>query len=380
MKFLNRELLSVPTILSRLLPAVAVISLAVAGTAFAGAVSGDSLSSFILDGKEYTLPFDQTVLEEAGWTNSQDMDAELGGMTLTSVNWEKEGVTSGVLLSFNAFNGSGDSKKIKDCPIGSVTVTRGALDNYSFSLPNGLKPGDDLAAVTALMGEPDAIDESNNYMSAYYFDENAASKVTFFWNKDEGQNNGDYICLECYQEAATDTKEDVPAYIDEYESPGGMSSDLGDAIVSIDQVLYKLPCPVKAFEENGWTLTGSEPVMADRSAYGELTKDGITLEIKVNNFADYQTSMENCAVAEITAYNYPGLNIPVPDLALSENITFNSTLEELDAIGTLEKEDQNNSFIYVFRNLDSRVFCQVSYDKEAECITSIKIQRDTLPE
>ena len=369
-----------------------IMSISMAKPAFADPVSSDPanpassdsanlLRSFTLEGKDYTLPFDYTDLEKDGWTPSWDVDTELDGHTYTRLSLEKEIQGTTAFFDICVFNGTGNAKKIRDCQVCSVMVTKRNLDmyKYSFALSNGIKPGDDIATVLSIMGNPDRSTEFDYCTIGVYGDRNNGGSIQFDWYKDEGEKDSNCITMECFQTTETETSDTYPEYLNDYKAPDTMSSDLNDTMVTIDNVIFKLPCPVKVFEENGWVLKNNNPVIAGGFELNTLTKGSVRLEITAENFADYQTSTENCAVTGITAYYTPNIT-PLPDLTLSNNISFNSTKEELDASAVFEKDEQNHFIIYTYAFIDARIFCQVTYDTETNCITSIKLERRTWPE
>ena len=355
-----------------------ILSMTMVQPAFAGSVSGDSLCTFTLEGKEYTIPFDQTVLEEAGWTASQDMDYNLGGMIMTSLYWYKDTPDSMYNLDTSILNGTGNAKKAKDCQICSLLVTRQDLDSFSFALSNGIKPGDDLETVKDIMGAPDSVDEYSDYTIASYGDKGKDGAITFLWHTDEKEKEKDYIHIECYETVETETKNDIPAYLNEYEAPDELSPDFDDTTISIEKVVYQLPCPVTAFEENGWTLTENNPVMSGRFGMSKLKKGKKILEIIAINFADYQTTFENCAITEIKVYSFQEVLRPVPAIMLSKNISFDSTIEDLDALDEFKKEEQNASVTYSCNIPEKEIIYRISYDKTLKCITSITVSKDIL--
>lgn len=162
-------------------------------------------ASFLLEGKEYTLPIDFSELTADGWTTTTDVEHELGSMTETAVHMRKEGTDDSCWLDTYVFNGSDNTKKIKDCQICMVMITRSSSEGISFELSNGLKPGDDQAAVSGIMGEPD--DSSDDDMAAVvsYGHENVEGRITFCWFKEEAAKASDYIMVGRYQTVETET-------------------------------------------------------------------------------------------------------------------------------------------------------------------------------
>ena len=337
-----------------------------------------SYNSFMLEGKEYTLPFDYTQFEADGWTTSDNLDGTLDGMTLTSLYMYKDGGDEYETLNMDILNGSGNTIPIREGKLCSIMFTRRQLDVFSFELPGGITPADDQATVTGLLGEPEYTSETDDYTIITYGDEYEQGKLTFCWNKDETMKDQDYIVVECYQTVETETSDEVPEYLSSYQAPGALTSDFSQAVVSLDGVLYQLPCPLTVFEENGWTLTEDESVAAGRSTIGTLEKDGKELDIEASNFADYQTTMRNCAVSLIRDFSYE-YSDPVAELILPGNITFDSSQADLEATGLLEKDEQDTYINYDYRDYDLEVYYSIEWDKEENHIDRIYVQGNTWP-
>ena len=245
--------------------------------------------SFTLEGKNYTLPFDYSTLEADGWKAAADMDEELGGMTYTSLQMQKKGIDDDYLY-FDIYNGSGNKTKLKDCQVAGIEVRKQNLDNFSFALANGLKPGDDKAAVEKIMGSPTSGNEYDKYVNSFYGENRDTGQIGFVWWKDsEAKENGnDSIELRYFKRVATATSTQGADYLDSYKAPTMLGEDFNSSTVSIDKVIYRLPCPVAEFTKNGWSLKKEESVMAGRDAYCYLEKDGKELSINVTNYADVQ--------------------------------------------------------------------------------------------
>ena len=174
-----------------------------ASEASAGESAAESLPSFILEGKEYTLPLDYAVLEKDGWITSDNVDYELDDNTVTLVYMRREGTEDDTEICFSVYNGSGSTKKIRDCQVSKVSLSEQYLEWYSFEFSNGIKPGDDMETVKRVMGDPDKIDVNDSSTIYYYGDENRGGEITFTWYNDdlEYYEGCDSMAIEYYQRA-----------------------------------------------------------------------------------------------------------------------------------------------------------------------------------
>ncbi len=194
--------------------------------------------SFTLEGKEYTLPFDYSVLEADGWSTDIDASQELGGMTYTFIYMKKDNKGS---MTFYVYNGSGNNKAVKNCQVAGIKCSKDTLDDYSFALSKGIKPGDDQETVEAAMGTPT---NSNDYDSSVQIDYGESSntgQISFVWFTESGNAE---IEVSNYQKEETTTSSKVPAYLSEYTAP----TAIGDISTPLPYLWRRLfiSCPVRS--------------------------------------------------------------------------------------------------------------------------------------
>ena len=155
--------------------------------------------SFTLEGKEYTLPVDFSVLEADGWDPAVDPDKEINDRTYTIIYMKKPDKEKDIL--FLLLNDSGNKAKVKDCKLVSIDIYKSTLDEYSFALSNGLKPGDDKETVESLMGTPTHTSETDKYVSFVYGAGRETGKIKFVWWKEEElrEQGHDVVTIECFK-------------------------------------------------------------------------------------------------------------------------------------------------------------------------------------
>ena len=287
--------------------------------------------SFILEGKKYTLPFDYAVLEKDGWEpldDSEDPNDKIDGMKDELFSMKKVGKErkNGEMLTVWVFNGSGNKRKIKDCKIGGIVVAEKDLGYFSFELSNGLKPGDEQETVRGIMGEPDEFGDWDSFYKDEYGEKKETGLITFEWKKDEIKDKGeDYIRIFFCPPENTESSDEVPEYLSGYQKPDSMGNDFDSATFTLDQAIYKLPCPVSEFVKNGWIPTKTEDVPSGGDKFCDLKKDGSEIKCMVENFADYQTYSNNCAVTRVYM-DYTSAGKTIPDILLPKNVKQNMSL------------------------------------------------------
>ena len=138
-------------------------------------------------------------------------------------------------------------------------------------------------------------------------------------------------------EDVTDVSTELPDYLSTYVAPTELGSDASQPVFKIDGKIYRLPCPLKEFTDDGWTISEveTESVGAGNLEYAALTikKNDVELELGMYNFTKVATISENCAVACISvnrmtydegdAYGVPENLIEIPG-----GITLKTSREE----------------------------------------------------
>ena len=332
--------------------------------------------SFELDGKKYTLPLKPQELIADGWIDYyEDLGEELSGTEDTQGVFyknDKDG-KMGPTVNVWFYNNTGSVKKGSECMISGIYFEQGTLEKCSFSLGNGLKPGDDPAAVSELMGTPYYTNDESNPDYFYYGEARETGQIRFDWDKENPSKS--YILIEYFPVAEIATSEEVPEYLSRYQAPAAMGEDFDSGTFSLGGTLYQLPCPVSELLGQGWTLEDTTPVPGHNTNYVEITKDGASLHVTLANFAEDQTLAVNCAVICVDALYSDGSN---PDLELPKGLTLDLDLSTLDSImgSSSMKFDSSelsdgNSF-YQGNTDDYTYECDLQYNNSEDHMYEIK--------
>ena len=274
----------------------------------------DSLSdyTFMLDGVFYQLPFAFTKLTDNGWTISTSGYSDktlISGYSTDGINMVKNGNT----LYFRVFNVSGNAKAIADCLITSVTAEQYSLQDLSvFSAAQGI--GFPLAEETLIkaFGEGSRNDYAD-YSTFYYTDSDSAETRFRVYTKDAKFNEIQLSYMDNAYLELTEISTEEPDYLAGYTAPAELGSDPTSGCIEIEGDLYGLPAPVSSFLNNGWAVRSKSGFV---SAFCRdsmiLERDGITLDVSIVNYADYQTTAENCAVYKVRLSAENGINASLP--------------------------------------------------------------------
>lgn len=331
--------------------------------------------SFELDGKKYTLPLKPQDLIADGWIDYyEDLGDELSGTDYTQRVFyknDKEG-NMGPTVNVWFYNNTGSVKKISECMISGIYFEQGTLEKCSFSLGNGLKPGDDPAAVTETMGTPYYTDDESNPRYFYYGEDKETGQIRFEWDKDNPSKS--YILIEYYPAAEIATSEEVPEYLSRYKAPAAMGEDFDSGTFLLGGTLYQLPCPVSELIGQGWTLEDTAPIPGRNANHVKITKDDVSLYVTLANFAEDQTLAENCAVISVQALYNDGSN---PDLELPKGATTDldrSTLDSITESSSMEFESSelsNGNTFYQGHSTDYIYDCNFQYNNSEDRMDEI---------
>lgn len=282
-------------------------------------------ATFTLDGDVFKLPCSLDDFTSKGWAISQSgYSAEklINGLSTDSFKVSKNGKT----VTLDVANRSGNKTPLSECPVIMIAVY--ADDGASIELAKGITLDSTKAEISAAYGTPYSIESKDSYDEILYVSDDEYTLIGFEVYADTPEDN--LIELACYRfddVISTETNKELPEYISEYSSPESIGNDLYSGNFSLEGAIYRLPAPVKAFLDNGWTVYSAPAyVVSGGEEKIVLAKGEATVEVNITNFADYQTTPENCVVINLMVYDTDKANIELPN-----GITLGMTESELDA-------------------------------------------------
>ena len=325
--------------------------------------------TFELNGVVYKLPCSYQKFADNGWTLDTNYDEKTEDTELSGTSYDWFYLTDGTTrLSIYLYNPSGNVQKAKDCKVGQIEVY--AKDGVDFKVAKGLTPAATKDDVIAAFGTPSDTYEGDGYVSLTYdFDSNNYYENMSFYIKDDGSYN--QIALENMIMTAADQGEastDMPEYLSTYVAPTELGTDPTNPVFQIDGKIYRLPCPLKEFTDDGWEVAsiGTKSVSAGNLEYSAITikKGENELSLGMYNFAKVSTITENCAVASININNVKyssGDKFGVSEdlITFPGNITLKSKREDVKkAVNETFEEyssDENDYISYTYYGDDAYV-------------------------
>ncbi len=331
--------------------------------------------TFTLEGVIYQLPFAFSQLTENGWTIASDnynSSTNIPGMDKEYLSMVKDGKR----IYVDVYNDTGNFITIGQSKVGGIEVN--CSTNIDFFIAKGFTPSRTSDEIIAEFGTPNNRNVQSDYERLSYGKDPYTSGITFSCYPPDSDMY-EYSAIEMNNfifQGETETNPALPAYLAEYNAPNALGDDLLSGVIQIDGDLYQLPAPVSAFLDHGWEFSKCPAyVVAGGSESVSLSRDGMELSLELFNFAEYQTTPENCAVSRIYVNDYD--NVPVE---LPLGITLGMTLEQVEKIipDTFERSDGTYSINFSFYEYESREYSlTVSVDAESGILNDITLRNAT---
>ena len=332
--------------------------------------------TFTLNEVVYQLPFEFSKLSENGWicsSSSTTEETEVAGLDTDYLYMGNNGQEITILV----YNPNGSATAAKNCRVVGVTVYNQEAD---FSIAKGIAPGATKEEILTAFGEPNSTSDTDEYGYLYYgADYISSTGVTFNLSIENGTAICTEIELKNLVENASDasqTDNSVPEYLSDYTAPTEFGDDPFSGIVKIGSDLYSFPVPIKAFVDNGWTVSSKpEFVVSNASEDVTITKDSCSLTLNIYNFASYQTTAENCAAIGFYAYDEEAEIITLPG-----NISTKTTDAEI-AEFFKDKEDvsiYDSEYYksYYYSDSDERFFSlSIDIDAKTDKVNDISLRQ-----
>ena len=279
---------------------------------------------FELDGVVYQLPMTYQDFVATGWKLHRDYDEneEIGGYTYYSLKFVKNGKD----IMVDVTNMTGHARKIADCTIGGVEIRDN--DNVDFKIAHEMRFGLSKDEVIAMFGVP-----SIEYSSSLHYREeenNTYNEVALYFN------NKEYSSIrvrnfECMESDVTIISEERPEYLATYVQTAELGTDISEPIFELDGVLYRLPCPLSVFCDNGWQIVSksieSLGAWNRTSTYNgvQLSKGNNKIYVGLTNYEDKEVYVENCAVSSVRVESFYLKTVDEQFLELPNGLNFVSS-------------------------------------------------------
>lgn len=330
-----------------------------------------------IGGNVYQLPLTVHDFMADGWSyqadDSDDAYMDANSYLMLGADFENK---DGKLVRVEVTNYASRKMKVDNCYItGFSYPSYGTPDDraavkFSKGIEVQKSKTDD---VKAAYGEPTSYDTNSSgtiynykvedsFYRSYTFNFDADNVMKYFSVTDKVEVPDNYV------EPPVSTA--APDYVGEYKAPSDLGSDAVSGRIQIDKVVYQLPCPFKAFIDDGWKIDGDkgeyEFIASGGNESFTILKQGYEIEIKVKNYTDLALPIEYGQVTYVTAYSYrtKDLNVAVPgginmqsaaaDLESGDNAKVYSNKDNNDFYKAYKdsKEDDYSHYLSIYVDHD----------------------------
>ena len=342
----------------------------------------ENLFDFTVDvgGKVYQLPLTVNDFMADGWTYIIDEDEEAA---LTANSYLLLGCDfvnkDGKMVRVEVVNYANRKMAVENCYITGFSYPSYGTeeDREAVKFAKGIEMQKSKADdVKAAYGDPTTYEtNSNGSTYNYKFEDNYYRSYTFKFDADGVMIGFDVTNRvdepDNYVEPPVSTV--APDYIDDYEAPKELGSELVSGRIQVDKVIYQLPCPLKAFTDDGWEVDDKDGEYASIASNGYeslyLTKRDYEIEVKVVNKTDLALPIEYGQVTYVYAYTSRVEGI---ELALPGGISMKSKISDLESSGM--KDEKNNGTYQAYkdnREDDYEHYVNIYVDKDKDKVNSI---------
>ncbi len=267
--------------------------------------------TFELDGTIYKLPCNYSDFTDAGWTISStgyNGDTTIKGNSYDSFYMSRDGKK----IYVSSYNFSGNSKKISECKIGAIECQ--ASYGSVLKMAKGITYSSTADEIKNAYGTPSSQNKGSDYQTiSYELNGSNYNKIKFYISDDSKYSSVEIMNFVQTANDNTETNNSKPDYLSTYKAPASLGTDMLAGVVNIEGDLYQLPAPVSAFLDNGWeVIEQSGAIVSGGTDSIRVEKNGKEMYLQITNYADYQTTAENCAVYRIAITDDDKVDITVP--------------------------------------------------------------------
>lgn len=338
-----------------------------ASTAAATSLSDDLTDyTFELKGHLYQLPMAYTDFIKNGFElNSSGVteDTEVPGRSYDTIPMA-DGATK---INVDIYNPFGNTKTLRECYVGGVQAYGSSGD---MTVAKGISLKNTPEEIIAALGTPYSDRTLTGHRDIVYqeTDDQISGQTSFTIYDDDSADSSIRVR---HIVAIEGTEEDVsaqkPSYLDSYVAPSDMSSDEDSTDITIEGKIYRLPCPVDQFTDDGWEIDSKDgdSVAARTKWSGSMTlvKNNKKIYLGLTNFDSSEQLVENCAVTYLNIINFPGRD---SNTSFETGIGMKDSTGKDEAKKLLEGYESNEATNYMSLSKtfesDKKGFVSIHYD------------------
>jgi len=339
----------------------------------------------------YSFPMAYGELAELGWLMDDGKSSPGDILVPYEHKWMyfSHSENPELAVKFAAYNADIDSRPISGCLIAGVNIQphgivpdldrMGAVDlDGCVTLPGGITwDSATKENIIELYGEPSTIYKPNiaNLDHTVLGYSRPFSEGTNYYQI-AVREAGKIYSLQIYRETIPEGYVQSVASPENtynnigYDAPGELGTDPSSGIVMYGGALYRLPCPIGAFLENGWSISENTAGLSVAGhGYRSITMDrgDASVDIRVHNDSPMSALAENCRVKRLYATYSSGTELILPGniAAGMSKIELETALANAEITYTID--DSSNYYIeYRFGAKDggANVSVAINIDKK----------------
>ncbi len=350
----------------------------------------DSLFDFQIEilGEVYQFPMTYADFTAKGWApkNEEDANEMLGANTYSFFTFQKGDLSASV----NIMNLMVNEAPVTDCLAAGIEIDGVYSDADIASLGIKLAKGVTMGVSTvddikAAYGEPSDTYEGDLYWKMTY-DKDIYEDVEFYVYKE--QNALLEVSLRNMVEPENFDKGsasgETPEIVSSYTAPTELGTEIMDPVVEYCGDLYRLPCPITAFQANGWKMDGiSEDAFVEGRGidFITMTRDTQSIDLTVRNKTQNAVLHENCFVTELELSAYDASNL---SMTLSGGFALGANKGDIIAAAEAKgyKAEEADKYLNIYENDDSKLDTRIDFgfydDEDENKVTSITFRNEVL--
>lgn len=354
------------------------------------AALSDNLFDFQIEilGEVYQFPMTYADFTAKGWTlkNEEDGNEMLGANTYGFITFQKGDLSASV----DIVNLMVNEAPVTDCLAAGIEIDGVYSDVDMASLGIKLAKGVTMGVSTvddikAAYGEPSDTYEGDLYWKMTY-EKDIYEEVELYVYKE--QNALLEVSLRNMVEPENFDKggvnSDTPEIVTSYIAPTEPGEDMLGPVVEYCGDLYRLPCPITAFQANGWKLDGisEEDFVEGRGIdFITMTRDAQSIDLTVHNKTQNAVLHENCFVTELELSSYDAANL---SMTLSGGYTLGAA--KADILAAAEAKgyivEENDKYLNIYKDDDSKLDTRIDFgfydDEDENKVTTINFRNEVL--
>lgn len=354
------------------------------------AALSDNLFDFQIEilGEVYQFPMTYADFTAKGWTlkNEEDGNEMLGANTYGFITFQKGDLSASV----DIVNLMVNEAPVTDCLAAGIEIDGVYSDVDMASLGIKLAKGVTMGVSTvddikAAYGEPSDTYEGDLYWKMTY-EKDIYEEVELYVYKE--QNALLEVSLRNMVEPENFDKGgvngDTPEIVTSYIAPTEPGEDMLGPVVEYCGDLYRLPCPITAFQANGWKLDGiSEEAFVEGRGidFITMTRDAQSIDLTVHNKTQNAVLHENCFVTELELSSYDAANL---SMTLSGGYTLGAA--KADILAAAEAKgyivEENDKYLNIYKDDDSKLDTRIDFgfydDEDENKVTTINFRNEVL--